>query len=76
MLEENRKKLEECFKVVFPRHTPAELRHLRADKTSEWDSIALMNLIVTVEEEFDKQLDPQRYSELDSFDAFVRELDS
>jgi acyl carrier protein len=56
-----------CFQSVFPFLSEEQIRTLRKDELTEWDSLASLSLITVIEEEFDLRLDDDTVERLDSF---------
>jgi acyl carrier protein len=59
-----------CFALVFPGLTENEIKESSAEATGAWDSLSGVTLIAVVEEEFDIDIKPDAFSNLNSFDAF------
>jgi acyl carrier protein len=49
---EMEKRLASCFSAVLPELIPAEILHASADSVPSWDSVATLNLIMVIEDEF------------------------
>jgi len=56
-----------CFLSVFPDLSDTHVRQASSVTTTEWDSIAVVNLISVIEEEFGLTISPDAYEELTSF---------
>ena len=69
-MSEHEQRLLRCFALVFPGLTQGEIRESSAEATGAWDSLSGVTLIAVIEEEFGIQIEPDIYSELNSFDAF------
>ncbi len=63
-----------CFQVVFPDLPDEALVALRYEDSEEWDSLASLNLLTVVEEEFEVMFDDAVVPTLDSFAAVRRAL--
>ena len=62
-----------CFSLVFPELTEAEIPRASMASVGSWDSLASINLVTVIEEEFGIQIEPEELGELASFEM-VREL--
>jgi acyl carrier protein len=62
----NLKKYKECFLKAFPVNEN-EIVNLKYQDIPEWDSIGHMNLIATIEDEFEVELDIDDITELSDF---------
>jgi acyl carrier protein len=69
-------RLLECFAAVFPSSSAEQLEHGTTDTIAEWDSLATVNLVAVVEEEFQIVLDLDDLEELDSFHRFLQLIES
>jgi acyl carrier protein len=69
-----RKKLTDCFRVVFPSLPAASIPNASVATVPAWDSVAAINLLQVVEEEFQKEVDIARLAELDSFESLAKYL--
>jgi acyl carrier protein len=54
--------LSKCFAAVFPELTPAEILAATPATVKSWDSVATLNLLTVVEEEF----------AIEKIDAYIR----
>lgn len=61
-----------CFRAVFPHLSEAEIPSASMESVEGWDSLASVNLIGVVEEEFDMQVPPE---DLEQFVSFKQVLD-
>jgi acyl carrier protein len=67
--------LSKCFAAVFPELTPAEILAATPATVKSWDSVATLNLLTVVEEEFAIEIDFTRLLESLSYeqiDAYIR----
>ena len=64
-------RLTQCFQVVFPSLTPEQIRQASLTTVEAWDSIAGINLLVVLEEEFGFSVNPDDLSELVSFASIL-----
>lgn len=62
-----------CFSPVFPELTEAEIPRASMASVGSWDSLATINLVTVIEEEFGIQIEPEELGELASFEM-IREL--
>jgi acyl carrier protein len=61
--------LSRCFAAIFPDLPEAEIRNASMEKVSGWDSIATINLVGVIEEEFQIDIDPADVEEIASFES-------
>lgn len=66
-------RLADCFAAVFPHLSHSQIRNATAQSIG-WDSVAFVTLIAAIEEEFQITIPSDAYSKLDSFVAFVQQL--
>lgn len=71
-----RQRLLECFRVVFPNTSDADLTASSANTTSSWDSVTQVTLITVVEEDFGVRLPEEQYGELTSFASLLAFLEN
>jgi acyl carrier protein len=64
-------RLKICFEAVFPDIAPEEILQSSQRSIPAWDSVAVITLANTIEEEFDFQMDFDRLPELDSFERML-----
>ena len=62
-------RLERCFQAVFPRLDSKGIRTASSVSLEQWDSVATVNLLNLISEEFGIEVDWDRLEELNSFDA-------
>jgi len=67
-------RLQMCFAAVFPSVPNQQLSSLQAAVCDEWDSLATVTLVATVEEEFGTKIASEDAAELVSFQGFVEYL--
>jgi acyl carrier protein len=60
-------KLQQCFALVFPDLAEAEIPTASLASVGSWDSVASINLVTVIEEEFGIQLEPEELEEMASF---------
>ncbi len=73
-MDELEARLQGCFQAVFPAMGPDEILSASVESTSTWDSIATVNLINLIEDEFGIQLDLDDLSQYSSYSAFVETI--
>jgi acyl carrier protein len=64
-------RLVRCFSAVFPALSEAEIRAATPETVEAWDSLAMIQLAVVVDEEFGTTTDMERLPQLMSFGAFL-----
>ena len=69
-MSDTRTRLARCFQAVFPNLKDAELDRASIETISAWDSVAMVNLVATAEEEFGVDL-LDNVESLVSFQAFL-----
>jgi acyl carrier protein len=65
------KRLVTTFEAVFPDMSPEQIRAAEQPNVEAWDSIAAINLITVVEEQFEVELDFEELSRQTSFQALA-----
>lgn len=63
-----RDRLTQCFAAVFPNLDPAEIPRASTATVGEWDSLALVNLIAVIQEEFGVEIGVDDYGHMVAFD--------
>jgi acyl carrier protein len=56
-----------CFSAVFPELSEKDIREASLTSVPGWDSVATINLLAVIEEEFSIEIDPQDLGHLVSF---------
>jgi acyl carrier protein len=64
-------RLTECFVLVLPDLAREEIRHASMSSVPSWDSMASVNLVAVVEEEFGIQVALDELEEMASFDTVL-----
>lgn len=64
-------RLVRCFAAVFPALHEAEIRRANTSSVGGWDSLATINLVAVVEEEFAVQVPPGDLEQLVSFELIL-----
>ncbi len=67
-------RLRRCFEGVFPGLRSDEIAHASMESVADWDSIASVQLIAVVEEEFGLTIPTDRYEEMSSFEGILSYL--
>jgi acyl carrier protein len=71
---EMERKLASCFSDVLPELSAAEILHASADSIPSWDSVATVNLIMVIEDEFGIVIEIYDPSQFDSFQGILNYL--
>jgi acyl carrier protein len=72
--ESTKARLVECFSAVFPALSQEEIVSAKQAELAQWDSLATVNLMMLVEEQFKTFIPPEQFEELVSFDVFLEFL--
>lgn len=67
-------RLVRCFSAVFPQLDEPEVIRSSMDSQESWDSLAFVNLLGVVEEEFGVEITPENIGQLGSFEDFMTYL--
>jgi len=67
-------KLTACFATVFPSLGPAAIPSTTAARIAEWDSVAQVNLLSVIGEEFGIDIDFEDFEGATSFQAILDRL--
>jgi acyl carrier protein len=70
-MSDTRPRLITCFSAVFPDLAEAQIPSATVSSVQTWDSIAMLNLVNVIEEEFKIEVDFDAIPELDSFAKFL-----
>jgi acyl carrier protein len=62
-------RLVRCFSSVFPDLTDEQIRAANVKSVSSWDSLATVNLLAVIEQEFSVEIEVMDFPELGSFEA-------
>jgi acyl carrier protein len=68
-------RLVRCFGVVFPELTPQEVGRASVASVASWDSVASINLVTVIEEEFGFEVALEELGEMASFTTIRRLLE-
>jgi len=58
------RRLATCFSLVFPDLTPEEIPRATMTSVGSWDSVASINLVAVIEEEFGIEVDLEELGEM------------
>jgi len=67
-------RLTQCFSIVFPDLSEAEIPRCTQKTMLNWDSAAAITLLNVIEEEFSTSIDLELLPELNSYEAFAKYL--
>ena len=67
-------RLARCFSLVFPGLSPEEILSATAGQMSDWDSMAQVNLLSVIGEEFGIDIDFEEFEGATSFPALLDRL--
>jgi acyl carrier protein len=67
-------RLASCFSAVLPELSATEILHANADTVPSWDSVATVNLIMVIEDEFEIEIEIYDPSQFDSFQGILNYL--
>ena len=67
-------RLTKCFRLVFPNLNPDQIPLASAENVSAWDSVAQVNLLSVIGEEFDMDIDFEEFEGVTSFAALADRL--
>jgi acyl carrier protein len=66
-----RDRLIECFAAVFPHLGPEEVPLATTASVGEWGSLATLNLIAVIQDEFGVEIAPEDYENFISFELVL-----
>ncbi|HTU22952.1 MAG TPA: acyl carrier protein [Gemmataceae bacterium] len=75
-MDDFRQRLVQCFATVFPNLGPDEITQASPASVGSWDSLATINLVTVLEEEFGIQFPPEDLECLVSFELILNYLES
>jgi acyl carrier protein len=75
-MDELRPRLAQCFATVFPNLGPDEITQASPASVGSWDSLATINLVSVLEEEFGMQFPPEDLQDLVSYEMILNYLES
>lgn len=67
-------RLSKCFSLVFPNLPPDQIPSATADNVSGWDSVAQINLLSLIGEEFNLDIDFEEFEGATSFQELLHRL--
>jgi acyl carrier protein len=67
-------RLTKCFALVFPNLQPGQIPSASAENLKEWDSVAQVNLLSVIGEEFEMDIDFEDFEGATSFAALSDRL--
>lgn len=70
-MDDIEKRLMACFQSVFPELNGSEIARASTSSVGSWDSVAMINLITTVEEEFSVRVPLDELEQLISFELVL-----
>jgi acyl carrier protein len=73
-MENTNTKLAHCFSLVFPNLEPARIPDASVENVTEWDSVAQVNLLSLIGEEFAMDIDFEDFEGATSFKALATRL--
>ena len=76
MGDDIRRRLGRCFSTLFPGVSPEEVARASPASIAEWDSLATLNLIALIAEEFQVEIRPENLDGVLSFDLFLNYVES
>ena len=74
-MDDLRVRLVTCFQAVFPSLSEIEIPAASSSSVRDWDSVASVTLLATVEEEFGVEIDPKDMTKLLSFQRLLAYLE-
>ena len=75
-MNDARARLVRCFQAVFPELSETQALKATSDRLGSWDSVATATLLAVVEEEFEMQFPAEAIESLNSFDQFLRRIET
>jgi acyl carrier protein len=73
-MDETRRRLTNCFQVVFPDLPEAGMATASTSTLAAWDSVAAITLMNVMEDEFGFEMDLDDLADLDSFEKIYSYL--
>ena len=74
-MPDTRARLAQCFAVVFPELSAAQIPAASVETTADWDSVNAVVLMSVIEEEFGLGIPAEEMGSLTSFEAILGYLD-
>jgi acyl carrier protein len=75
-MSDDQDRLQRCFALVFPELPESEIRGASIESVAQWDSLANINLVTLVEEDFQVEISLEDLEKLTSFEAILQYLQS
>lgn len=73
-MDEQQKRLANCFCAVFPELSSEEIIHASVATVPSWDSVAVVTLLTVIEEEFGLSIEEDDPAKFDSFQRILSYL--
>jgi acyl carrier protein len=73
-MDKTAERLIKCFSLVFPSLPPDQIPSATADNVNGWDSVAQVNLLSLIGEEFSIDIDFEEFEGATSFGALLDHL--
>lgn len=73
-MDEQQKRLANCFCAVFPELSSEEVLHASSATVQSWDSVAVVTLLTVIEEEFGLSIEEDDPAKFDSFQKILSYL--
>ena len=64
-------RLVKVFAAIFPELTPEEIRIASPASVAGWSSLATINIVSLIEEEFEIDIPPDRFEDMGSFELIL-----
>ena len=64
-------RLIKVFAAIFPELTPEEIRIASPASVAGWSSLATINIVSLIEEEFEIDVPPDRFEDMGSFELIL-----
>jgi acyl carrier protein len=64
-------RLSKVFAAIFPELKPEEIRIASPASVAAWDSLATINIVSLIEEEFEIDIPPDRFEDMGSFELIL-----
>ena len=64
-------RLVKVFAAIFPELTPEEIRIASPASVAGWSSLATINIVSLIEEEFEIDVPPDRFEDMGSFELIL-----
>jgi acyl carrier protein len=74
-MDEQKRRLANCFCAVFPELSIEEILHASPATVQSWDSVAIVTLLTVIEEEFGISIEEDDPAKFDSFQRILSYLE-